>query len=131
MIQRMRGTVIVDTGFFVALGCSGDACHAGAVRFLRDFRGRLLTLEPVATEASFFFGMAQKIRFADYLASGAVEIIPIPPEGFKRIAELYARYADQTPDFTDVALIWLAETAGCRRILTVDKTDFGVYRIKW
>lgn len=129
MSNRTRGAVIVDTGFFIALGRSKDACHSGAIRYLRDFRGRLLTIEPVATETSFFFGMDQKIRFADYLASGAVEIIPIPPEGFKRIAELYARYADQTPDFTDMALVWLAEATGCHRILTVDKTDFGVYRI--
>ena len=64
----------------------------------------------------------------DYLASGAVELVPIPRDGFKRIAELFTRYADQEPDFTDMALVWLGETTGCRRILTIDKTDFGVYR---
>ena len=29
-----------------------------------------------------------------------------------------------------MALVWLAESTGCRKILTVDETDFGIYRIR-
>ena len=32
-------------------------------------------------------------------------------------------------DFTDAALIWLADSQKERRILTVDKTDFSVFRL--
>ena len=32
-------------------------------------------------------------------------------------------------DFTDAALIWLADSHKERRILTVDKTDFSVFRL--
>lgn len=38
--------------------------------------------------------------------------------------------ADQDPDWADLALVWLAERSGVRRIATLDTTDFGVHRIQ-
>ena len=40
------------------------------------------------------------------------------------------KYADQDIDFADAALVWLANETGERRILTVDETDFSIYRLK-
>lgn len=35
----------------------------------------------------------------------------------------------QAPDWADLALVWLAESAGMHRIATLDAADFSVYRI--
>ena len=76
--------------------------------------------------------MPQKIRFADYLASGAVEMVSIPRDGFNRIAQLYARYADQEPDLADMALIWLGETTGYHRIRTLaNLQDLAPKQMRW
>jgi predicted nucleic acid-binding protein len=40
------------------------------------------------------------------------------------------KYADRKIDFADATLIWLANHTGMRDILTVDETDFSVYRLK-
>jgi predicted nucleic acid-binding protein len=40
------------------------------------------------------------------------------------------KYADQDIDFADAALVWLANRMGERSILTVDTTDFSIYRLK-
>lgn len=39
------------------------------------------------------------------------------------------KYADHDIDFADTALVWLANAHGERRILTVDKTDFSLFRL--
>ncbi len=45
-------------------------------------------------------------------------------------AAIIGKYADRDIDFADVALIWLADRIGARHILTVDFTDFEIYRLK-
>jgi predicted nucleic acid-binding protein len=45
------------------------------------------------------------------------------------MSALLHKYADQDPDWADVALIWLAESTGITRIATLDVADFSVYRI--
>lgn len=45
------------------------------------------------------------------------------------IARYLEKYADQDLDFTDAALIWLADSHKERHILTVDQTDFSVFRL--
>lgn len=50
-------------------------------------------------------------------------------DGHARIVQLFGKYADQDPDWADLELVWLAETAGTPRIATLDVADFSVYRI--
>ena len=45
------------------------------------------------------------------------------------MAELFRKYADQDPDWADLALVWVAESTGIARIATLDVADFSVYRI--
>ena len=50
--------------------------------------------------------------------------------GCARMAELLAKYADQDPDWADMALVWLAEATGIAQIATLDVADCSVYRVK-
>jgi len=40
-----------------------------------------------------------------------------------------SKYADRPMDLADAALIRVAEREGIRRIFTVDRDDFSVYRL--
>jgi predicted nucleic acid-binding protein len=39
------------------------------------------------------------------------------------------KYRDQPMDMADAALVRVAEREGLRRVLTLDQSDFGVYRL--
>jgi predicted nucleic acid-binding protein len=122
--------VIVDSGFLVALGIRRDPRHASAKAFLNRYKGELIVPAPVIVESCFFFSTAAKIAFVDWLAKTPVLVADLPPEAYAEISPIMARYASLEPDFTDAAIVWLADRLGCRRILTVDSRDFGVYRLK-
>jgi predicted nucleic acid-binding protein len=42
--------------------------------------------------------------------------------------ELMRKYRDLPMDVADAALVRIAEREGIRRIFTIDRRDFGVYR---
>ena len=57
-------------------------------------------------------------------------VADIPVISYPDLANYIKKYADQDIDFTDAALVWLANQTGQRSILTVDEKDFQVYRLK-
>jgi predicted nucleic acid-binding protein len=65
-----------------------------------------------------------------WLARGAVRICNVEASDCRRIGELAQRYRRMDPDFADLALIALAERERIRDIMTVDKRDFAVYRLR-
>jgi predicted nucleic acid-binding protein len=50
------------------------------------------------------------------------------PKNFKEILALAERYRDRAPDFADLCLIRMSELYGNLPVLTVDESDFRVYR---
>lgn len=122
--------VLVDTGYLVALFRRSDRLRAAAREHLRDNRYRLATVTPVIVETSFFLDPARKIDLLEWVLRGGLAVAEIPVDAYPHIKASIARYADQDIDFADAALIWFAASSGCRRILTVDDRDFGVYRLK-
>ena len=121
--------VLLDTGLLVALHRSDDRWHSAAVQWLRSFDGGLVTVEAVLTEAAFFLPPRQRAALAGMAAMGLIEVRAPDSDGWRRIAALTEKYADIDPDLADIGLIWLAESSGLRRIVTVDDADFSIYRI--
>lgn len=128
-VQRPAAAVLLDTGVLVALHVRDDRWHAAATRWLAGFAGTLHTVEAVLTEAAHFLPARSRGRIADLAVSGLFTVHPVPAAGYSRIGQLFAKYADQDPDWADMALVWLAETSGAHRIATLDVADFSVYRI--
>ncbi len=54
----------------------------------------------------------------------------VPVAAYPALARTITKYADQDVDLADAALVWLAEQSGLRRILTVDRADFSLFRLK-
>ena len=119
-----------DSGFLVALGIRRDPRHEAAKRFLASYKGDIIVPAPVVVESCYFFSTAAKIRLLDWLVKGPAKVAELPADAHAGIGAILARYAKLEPDFTDAAIVWLADKTGCRSILTVDTRDFGVYRLK-
>jgi predicted nucleic acid-binding protein len=123
-------TVLVDTGFLVALYIRGDTLHCPAREYLRNNRSALLTVAPVVVEACFFLDAAGKSAMLNWIVDGGLAVANLPVSSYREIAGFISKYADQEVDFADAALVWLANQGTTYRILTVDETDFRLYRVK-
>ena len=125
----MADEVLVDTGPLVALFNRDDPFHARASAWLAAQTGPLHTVESVLSECAFFLPAWLRGSLAELAAKGVLKVHAPDAAGHARMAQLFVKYRDQDPDWTDLALVWLAEHTGIRRIATLDTTDFGVYRI--
>ena len=121
--------VLADSGFLVALGIERDPRHRAARDFLDNYKGDLLVPAPVVSESCYFLSTAGKVRLLDWLRKPPRKVLDLPVTAYAEVGEILARYADLDPDFTDAAIVWLAEKTGCRAILTVDVRDFSVFRV--
>lgn len=137
----MAAVVLVDTGPLVALL---DRSERERPRVLAAFgaleRARFVTSEAVVTEASYLLaaggGAARVPRSAErpvalqsLLASGRIEVAHVGAEDRARLGALMKQYASLPMDYADATLVLLAERLDTTRVMTLDRRDFGVYRV--
>lgn len=124
--------VLFDTGVYVALIDRSEKNHERCVAFLKNFKGRLFTTEPVLTETLYLLGPSLKAQQSciDFLLKGGAILIPQSMESLSRASALMKRYENIPMDFTDATLVSLAEEMGVVEILTLDRRGFGTYRIR-
>jgi uncharacterized protein len=121
--------IIVDTGFLVALFSPKERLRPAAREFLRDDRRPLLTVGPVIVETCHFLAARQKAGLLEWVQRGAVAVAEVPTSAYGDIRALILKHENLDIDFADAAIVWLAEQAGCRSILTVDVRDFSAFRL--
>lgn len=80
-------------------------------------------------EAAHFLPGGLRPALARAAASGVVTVVAPDSAAYARLVDLLEKYADLAPDWADLELVWLAESAGVQRIATLDAADFGIYRI--
>jgi predicted nucleic acid-binding protein len=122
--------LLVDSGFLVALFRRRDRLREAARQFLVTSRAPLVTVSAVIVETAFFLDAGEKQNLLEWARRGALDVRDVPIEAYARISWLIGKYAGRDPDFTDMALVWLASEVGRHRVLTVDAADFEVYRGK-
>jgi uncharacterized protein len=122
--------LIVDTGFLVALGRSGDCAHGSALRYFAALELSLVTVSAVIVESCHFLDARAKRSLLDWVGHDGPAVIDVPVSSYPDLSATIARYANLDVDFTDAALVWLAESTGYRKIVTVDRKDFAVFRLK-
>lgn len=122
-------TALCDTGPLVAIIDSNDTAYVKCRAEFERFSGRLVTTWPVLSE-SFYLLRQQHLHelLWQFVLGGGIEI-PDPISGdLPRIRSLMAQYADLPMDFADATLIVLGERLNVRRVFTIDRRDFLVYR---
>lgn len=121
--------ILVDTGFLVSAFEPREKHHVAAVTWLSQHSAPLITLEAVLSECCFFLRGKPRQQLLRAVSQSALAVQHPDSQAHARIASLAEKYQDQDADYADLALIWLAETTGHSRILTLDVQDFSVYRI--
>lgn len=117
---------IADTGFLVAFANRNDRHHRWAVGVAERLTDPLLTCEAVLAEAAFHLGNAGLVLAM--AQEGLVELAFDCREHLPQLASLAARYADRHPDLADLCLIRMSELHPRYAVVTVDRSDFRVYR---
>ncbi|HJZ12017.1 MAG TPA: PIN domain-containing protein [Acidobacteriota bacterium] len=120
----MRG--IADTGFFVAFANRRDRYHDWAVALAEQISEPLLTCEAVLAEASFHLRNTWLVL--SMVNEGLVRSALNLKEELPHVLELAHRYRDREPDLADICLIRLSELHPTYSVITLDVSDFRVYR---
>ena len=123
--------ILVDAGPLVAFVDADDQHHAKCAAALKGVREPLATVWPPLAEALYLLADLPKAQDAlwEMLQRGALQLLPLDSSDVPRIRELMRKYANRPMDLADAALIRVAEREGLRRIFTVDRRDFAVYRL--
>lgn len=120
----MKG--IADTGFLVAFANRRDRHHDWALELAQQASAPLLTCEAVLAEAAFH--LEDSAFVLSLVREGLVRPAIDLTQHLQRLAEIAGRFADRKPDLADVCLIRLSELHPKHPVLTVDVSDFRVYR---
>ena len=129
----MALTLLIDTGPFVAYLDRGEREHETVALIIDGFTGLLCTTSAVITEAMHLVegDRAGPRRLADFVHAARVQVFECAqPERLSAAVSLMEKYADTPMDFADATLVLLAEEIGTRRILTLDRRGFGVFRTR-
>jgi predicted nucleic acid-binding protein len=59
---------------------------------------------------------------------GALTLLPLETSDLPRMRDLMQKYRDLPMDLADAALVCVAEREKVRRVFTLDRRDFEVYR---
>ncbi|MGA9056872.1 MAG: PIN domain-containing protein [Terriglobia bacterium] len=120
----MKG--IADTGFIVAFGNRNDFHHAWALDVAKRISEPLLTCEAVLAEAAFHLGSSGYVL--DLVRNKMLRVAFDCSRNLEPLADLARRYLNRGPDFADLCVIRMSELYPRHLVITVDESDFRVYR---
>ena len=120
---------IMDTGPLVAAfrrPGDKDPFTPWAARLIRSLPYPLFTCDAVLTEAAHFLCAAGNLLEA--VERGLLVSTFDTQAAAPRLRELVKKYADQPMDFADACLVYMSEQTKDCKIVTIDRSDFTVYR---
>ena len=84
----------------------------------------------MVTEVCHFLNARGKTALLTWIQRGGLSLQPIGADDLHEIATLIERYADREIDFADATLVWAAELLNTLDVMTIDRQDFLVYRLR-
>ena len=117
---------IADTGLLVALLRENDQFHKWAAEIAKQITWPVLTCEAVLAETAFHLQSSEQVL--GMLKDNVVRLAFDCASQTVPLYELAMRYADHHPDLADLCLVRMSELFPDCAILTVDESDFRVYR---
>ena len=122
--------ILVDAGPLVALIHADDQEHVRCKKIFESLNEPMGTVWPALTEAMYLLGFSWQAQEAawELVERQAVQILPLEHADVPRMMELMRRYRDLPMDLADAALVRVAEREKLRRIFTIDRRDFEIYR---
>lgn len=126
----MKTAILVDAGPLVALLNRNDQAHHLCIETLAELTDSLVTVWPVLTEAMYLLHFSWEGQEAlwEMLIEGIITLAPLGDDDFLRMRELMKKYRSLPMDLADAALVRVAEREKIRRVFTLDRKDFSIYR---
>ncbi len=127
--MHSRNSLLIDTGFFLALSDKKDPLHKKAkkIGILLSEREWITTL-PVLTEICHMLPQKNVIELLRDHQKGLFTIFSLKESDYPRVLELMEKYQEHEIDLADISLIILAEFLNHGDILSCDKRDFSMLR---
>ena len=122
---------LVDAGPLVAILHRDDRRHRDCVQVLKTLPPAFGTTWPVVTEAMYLLGFAADAQdeLWGLLESGRLSLFGLDAADAPRMRALMRKYRDLPMDLEDASLVAVAEREGISKVFTLDRRDFGVYRL--
>lgn len=117
---------IADTGFIVAFANRRDLHHDWALQVAAGLTGPALTCEPVLAETAFHLRSVEFVL--DLVQTRFLRPQFNVADHLPRLIELAKRYADRRPDLADLCVVRMSELYPQHVVVTVDESDFRIYR---
>ncbi len=125
-------TAILDTSFLFALTDQGDQNHQRVLAIAQSVNESLVLPVVVLPEVCYLIasrlGHQAMCRFVSSLTPDAVQVEPATSEDLIRVHQILEQYADSQLDFTDAAIVAIAERLNITRVYTLDRRDFSIIR---
>jgi len=123
-------TTILDTSFLFALTDQSDLNHQRVLAVAQGVNEPLVLPVVVLPEIRYLItsrlGHQAMRRFVSSMTPDAVQVEPVIPENLVRVHEILEQYADSQLDFTDAAIVAIAERLNTTRVYTLDCRDFSI-----
>ena len=124
-----RGATLVDTGPLVAWFDRSDQDHQACASFFQEHSGAFVSTWPVLTEVCHLIPADVSPRFLEWVSLGGLSVAELSGSALELMASWMRQYKDLPMDLADASLLWIAHEHGLRRIATLDRRDFCVYRL--
>ena len=124
-----KNSLIIDTGFFLALNQKNDSLHQKSKALAIEYHSYdWITTWPVITELFHLLSpyFAQKLLHDHQ--KGLFKIYPLNEFDVERIFHLSKKYEDLDIDLADISLVILADFLEHGTILSCDQRDFSILR---
>lgn len=122
--------ILVDAGPLVALLHRDDQHHQECVEALTAIRDPLVTVWPALTEAMYLLNFSWRAQDAlwELVSDGTLRLLTLESDDHRRMRDLMKKYRMLPMDLADAALVAVAERERIRRVFTIDRRDFSIYR---
>ncbi len=117
---------IADTGFLVVFANRKDKFRDWALAVAEGITEPLLTCEAVLAETAFHL-QSVSLSLA-MIRTGLITLAFDCNEHLAQLDALAKRFADREPDLTDLCLIRMSELHPHHSVVTIDQSDFRIYR---
>jgi hypothetical protein len=123
---------LFDTGFLYAYLDKTDAHYKACDSVFRSESLSAILPDVVLPELSYLIlrrlSVETLVKFLRSVADGDFVVERTTNEDLKRAAEILEKYNDNNVDLVDAVIAAMAERLKIKKILTVDRRHFGVFR---
>ncbi len=124
--------ILIDAGPLVAILHRDDRHHRTCVDVIQSIREPVVTAWPAVAEAMHLLRFSWLLQDGLWgmIAADDVRIASLESRDIAPMRALMERYRTLPMDLADAALVRVAERDGTRKVFTLDRRDFTVYRVR-